>query len=343
MTWLLTYSGESFVRKCLSLDFPKSLEKIPSPWGFAFKITRICFWFLKNTTGAGPLGASHQAADSFDRDEAFPRKRTVGDVGTWYVFVQKKDLKDVHPWNLTSNHWFSGDMLVFGGVTDVFSGVYVCIPGTLWWPRLGFLPAVVLGVWSLFWRGKNPSQRPPRLKHAIIVGPWSREKILQVANWLWICRKKHAVAPLQVHDVWSTKSAECSLKSFHRFQLTGPSWKHSNGKCCVYNLQVYTYGCLKSNKPTNQPRFSPHFTDIPKNPTNQLHHLRGNPSAPLPSSSSLGRSNSSAAIQLFPGYRIAWAPFKWRRSQELLHPRSFFSQRLHTPEKPWMVGVGRRK
>ena len=120
MTWLLTYSGESFVRKCLSLDFPKSLEKIPSPWGFAFKITRICFWFLKNTTGAGPLGASHQAADSFDRDEAFPRKRTVGDVGTWYVFVQKKDLKDVHPWNLTSNHWFSGDMLVFGGVTDVF-------------------------------------------------------------------------------------------------------------------------------------------------------------------------------------------------------------------------------
>ena len=73
-------------------------------------MTRICFWFRKNTTGAGPLGASHQAADSFDRDEAFPRKRTVGDVGTWYVFVQKKDLKDVHPWKLTSNRFSVADV-----------------------------------------------------------------------------------------------------------------------------------------------------------------------------------------------------------------------------------------
>ena len=192
MTWLLTYSGESFVRKCLSLDFPKSPEKIPSPWGFAFKITRICFWFLKNTTGAGPLGASHQAADSFDRDEAFPRKRTVGDVGTWYVFVQKKRFERCTP--LKPNF----QPLIFRGHVS-FRRCNRCI-GCLcmytWNPlmTLGFLPAVLLGVWTLFWRGKNPSQRPPRLKHAIIVGPWSREKILQVANW----RK-----PLGSHQSWT--------------------------------------------------------------------------------------------------------------------------------------------
>ena len=179
--------------------FQNHRKKNPSPWGFAFKMTRICFWFRKNTTGAGPLGASHQAADSFDRDEAFPRKRTVGDVGTWYVFVQKKDLKDVHPWKLTSNHWFSGDMLVFGGVTDVFRVfMYVYLEP---FDDPGISPSCFAWSLDLVLEGeeaskdrKNPSQWPPRLKHAIIVGPWSREKILQVANW----RK-----PLGSHQSWT--------------------------------------------------------------------------------------------------------------------------------------------
>lgn len=189
--------------------------------------------------------------------------------------------------------------------------------------------------------------------------------------WIWICRKKHAVAPLQVHDVWSTKSAECSLKSFHRFQLTGPSWKHSNRKCCLYNLQVnlqvYTYGCLKfilysisiyiiliiyyTTRPFDQKpillKQTQQQTHQPTTFFTTLHHLRGNPSTPLPSSSSLGRSNSSAAIQLFPGYLIAWAPFKWWSWNRWFgfrftsSPTKFFTANEH-PWKPWMVGVGRR-
>ena len=258
------------------------------------------------------------------------------------------------------------------------SGVYVCIPGTLWWPR-DFSQLFCLEFGPCFGGGKIPlNDLPDWNMLSLLAGrkfcKWQTDWPLGSHQswawncWIWICRKKHAVAPLQVHDVWSTKSAECSLKSFHRFQLTGPSWKHSNRKCCLYNLQVnlqvYTYGCLKfilysisiyiiliiyyTTRPFDQKpillKQTQQQTHQPTTFFTTLHHLRGNPSTPLPSSSSLG---DPTPLQRSNFFLDIWSPGRRSNGEvgivdlvsgSLLHPQSF-SQRMNTPESHGWLGL----